>query len=160
MYGVDVRIIVSPSLVKSGACCGYVAVKNREMTRTKLRTLVLNGWSIKREAWEHRRKAGKSLRSDIRCGDAKPVVCVRDQCVDVVVGCFSVVALVRVVDDPCDDSWVEVVVGIKFRDFCSSEVNSCVLATVDRVHVRHRGRWCGTCSWSMIAYTASRTNVE
>jgi hypothetical protein len=42
MYGVDVRIIVSPSLVKSGACCGYVAVKKREMTRSKLRTLVTN----------------------------------------------------------------------------------------------------------------------
>ncbi len=137
-----------------------MAVKNREMTRTKLRTLVMNGRSIKREAWEHRRKAWKSLRSEIRCGDAKLVVCVPDQRVDVVVGCFSVVALVRVVDDRCDDSRVEVVVGIELIFFCNFEVKICVLATVERVHVRHRGRWSGTCSWSMIAYTARCTNVE
>jgi len=40
MNGVDVRMNVTPSLLKSGACAGYVVVKKFDITEIKLRTLV------------------------------------------------------------------------------------------------------------------------
>jgi len=103
--------------------------------RVKYRTSSVGAYNKRRE----------KLRSEIRCGDAKLVVCVRHQCLDVSVGCFSVVALVRVVDDVYDGSLVEVVVGIHVRQVGKSPVCSVVLAKVERVHERHRGCWCGTC---------------
>jgi len=67
----------------------------------------------KRIIVEARKKGGRGLRVEIRSGNVQPHSCVVRQGVHVVMGSFSIVALVRVFDDKLYRSRVQVVVGIE-----------------------------------------------
>ena len=127
MYGVAVLMSVLPSLLKSGACEGYVVVKNFEIIGVKLRAWVLKALCRKGSLWKHAKS------------------CVVRQGVHVVMGSFSIVALVRVFDDKLYGSRVQVVVGIEICHVAQFPRDIVCLPKVERVHARHRGCWSGTC---------------
>ena len=62
-YGVAVLMNVLPSFLKSGACEGYVVVKNFEIIGVKLRAWVLKALCRKGSLWKHAKRAGEDYAS-------------------------------------------------------------------------------------------------